>query len=106
MGYDDTIEGAIVDETSDAFGDWFANAYKYVDDDGVIRDSRDPDNGDEECAVETNSDDSKRIGDEMAGTLSNVYGDQEKEEADEHYGNEDHFIAGEVTKTMDTVYSK
>jgi len=108
--YDDTIEGAIEDETSHAFDDWFADAYKYVDDDGVVRDSRHPEDGDLEYDAEMNKMESKRdhsskrIGDEMAGTLAAVYGNQENEDADDHYGNEDH-IGDEVTKTMDKVFN-
>ena len=33
----------IEDRTSHAFDDWFKDAYKYVDEDGYIRDSRYPD---------------------------------------------------------------
>lgn len=106
--YDDTIEDAIVDETANAFEDWFANGYEYVDDDGVVRDSRDPDGGDLECAAEPSKaepkpEGSKRFGDEMAGTLSDVYGDQENEELDNR--NEDHLIEPEITKAMEKVFS-
>merc|ERR1712110_546761 len=106
---DDTIEDAIVDETANAFDDWFANGYEYVDDDGVVRDSRDADGGgDLECAaepkkVEPKPECSKRFGDEMAGTLSDVYGDQENEELDNR--NEDHMIEPEITKAMEKVFS-
>merc|ERR1712023_248396 len=40
---DKTIEDPIIDETANAFDNWFSNAYTYVDEDGVERDSRDPD---------------------------------------------------------------
>jgi AGZA family xanthine/uracil permease-like MFS transporter len=39
--FDDTIEDPIDDESRHAFDDWFADAYKFVDHDGNIVDSRD-----------------------------------------------------------------
>lgn len=38
--YDDHIEDAIDDESRHAFDDWFADAYKYKDEHGNIRDAR------------------------------------------------------------------
>merc|ERR1719456_718383 len=99
---DKTIEDPIIDET--------ANAYTYVDEDGVERDSRDPDGKDLECAAEKaiepalSERSSKRFGDEMAGTLTDVYGDQENEELDNR--TKDDMIEPEATKTLETVYPK
>jgi hypothetical protein len=39
--YDDKMEEPIDDESRHAFDDWFADAYKYKDENGNIRDSRD-----------------------------------------------------------------
>jgi hypothetical protein len=39
--YDDKMGEPIDDESRHAFDDWFADAYKYKDEDGNIRDSRD-----------------------------------------------------------------
>merc|ERR1712227_790072 len=107
---DKTIEDPIIDETANAFDNWFSNAYTYVDEDGVERDSRDPDGKDLEGAAEKaiepalSERSSKRFGDEMAGTLNDVYGDQENEELDNR--NKDDLIEPEATKTLETIYPK
>merc|ERR1712146_129494 len=106
---DKTIEDPIIDETANAF-DNFSNAYTYVDEDGVERDSRDPDGKDLECAAEKaiepalSERSSKRFVDEMAGTLTDVYGDQENEELDNR--TKDDMIEPEATKAMETIYPK
>jgi len=107
---DKTIEDPIIDETANAFDNWFSNAYTYVDEDGVERDSRDPDGKDLECAAEKaiepalSERSSKRFGDEMAGTLTDVYGDQENEELDNR--TKDDMIEPEATKALETIYPK
>jgi hypothetical protein len=100
--YDDTIEPPIEDETSHAFDDWFKNAYKYVDEDGYIRDSRYPDGGHEDNLENMNTEKLK-IGEEMTGNLRKMHGDQKNKDADENYGNE-HHTGRDMAKTMDKVY--
>jgi len=103
---DKTIEEPIIDETANAFDNWFSNAYTYVDEDGVERDSRDPDGKDLECAVEQSNELSKsssqRFGDEGARTLAEVYGEQENESLD----NRNKDFEPEATKTLETIYPK
>merc|ERR1712019_204560 len=100
--YDPTIDPPIEDETSHAFDDWFADAYKYVDEDGYIRDSRYPD-GDPEGNMKDMDTEKHLIGEEMSTTLRNVYGEQKNVDADANYGNDHHF-GEENVKSMGKVF--